>query len=87
MLDTTYEEIYDYNTEPGSSSREFAAKALKWMLCAQRPLSITELAEAVGSTSPFEERSNRQPFNSSFECLQAKQNIAPKEGHLCTPTF
>ena len=47
MLDKAYEEIYDYNTEPGSVSRDFAAKALKWMLCAQRPLSITELAEAV----------------------------------------
>lgn len=47
MLDTAYEEIYDYNTEPDSSSREFVAKALKWMMCAQRPLSITELAEAV----------------------------------------
>ena len=47
LLDKAYEEIFDYNTEPGSASRAFAAKALKWMLCAQRPLSITELAEAV----------------------------------------
>ena len=46
-LNQAYEEIYENNTEEGSESRIFAVRALKWMVCALRPLLITELAEAA----------------------------------------
>ena len=47
MLDSVYEDIFNNNIEDGSPSRIFATRALKWMMCARRPLLITELAEAA----------------------------------------
>lgn len=45
-LDEVYDILND-NTEGGSPSRDVAARALKWMICAERPLLIMELSEAA----------------------------------------
>jgi len=46
-LDKVYAEIYDMNTKPETESRTIATRAFKWMMCTERPLRITELAEAA----------------------------------------
>jgi hypothetical protein len=46
-LDAAYSAIYDLNTRPGSESRRYAERALKWLLCSMRPLTMTELVHAV----------------------------------------
>ncbi|OCK92934.1 ankyrin [Cenococcum geophilum 1.58] len=46
-LDKVYAEIYDMNTKPKSDARAVATRAFKWMMCAQRPLQIIELAKAA----------------------------------------
>ena len=43
-LDKVYSEIYEMNTRAASKSRAIAVRAFHWMMCTQRPLSITELA-------------------------------------------
>jgi Ankyrin repeats (3 copies)/Ankyrin repeats (many copies) len=46
-LDEVYAEIYEANTIPEDVCRITATRAFKWMMCAERPLHITELAEAA----------------------------------------
>jgi hypothetical protein len=48
-LDKVYDEIYDTNTQVESTSRAIATRAYQWMMCAQRPLRITELADAASA--------------------------------------
>lgn len=47
MLDQVYDEIYNNNTDEDSWSQTAATRAFKWMMCAQRSLSVWELAEAA----------------------------------------
>ena len=51
-LDKVYSEIYDMNIKAASKSRAIAMRAFHCMICAQRPLSVTELAivEAAGQS-------------------------------------
>ena len=48
-LDKVYSDIFDMNTKANSRSRAIAIRAFQWMMCAQRPLQIVELAEAVSA--------------------------------------
>ena len=55
-LGPVYDEIYEMNMQE-PEDRTVASRALKWMLCSQRPLSIYELVEAasVGPEGAIEE--------------------------------
>ena len=89
MLDKAYEGIYDDNTEPGSPSRTVAEKALKWMICAQRPLSITELAEAV-SISESEARDKVSEKTLLLICsnfIIADKSRVAQFAHLSVPEY
>ena len=48
-LDKVYSEIYDMNTKAGTKSRAIATRAFHWMMCAQRPLSVPELAAVAAA--------------------------------------
>jgi ankyrin repeat protein len=62
-LNKVYSEIYNMNTKSKSNSRAIAIKAFKWMMCAQRPLQIIELAEAV---SADERESLKREINDEY---------------------
>jgi hypothetical protein len=47
-LNEVYSQVYEMNTEGGYE--EYAAKALKWVLCSFEPLSIDALVSAVAVT-------------------------------------
>ena len=42
-----YREIMELNTRPGTLAREYALRALQWILCAVKDLPIDELAKAT----------------------------------------
>ena len=50
VLADVYDEIYDMDT-PESEDRSVAVRALKWIMCCQRPLSIEMLVRAVSLDS------------------------------------
>jgi ankyrin repeat protein len=47
VLDKVYSQIFDMNTAAETRNRAMAIRAFKWLMCAQRPLRISELAEAA----------------------------------------
>jgi ankyrin repeat protein len=47
VLDKVYSQIFDMNTAAETRNRAMAIRAFQWLMCAQRSLRISELAEAA----------------------------------------